>query len=560
MALVWQKCITEIMSEYEMNPHLDTLDERPAEIQDPLFPETLGAFVRERALAMGEKVLAIWFEDGASLTYRQLDDQSDKLACSLLALGVRKNTHVAVMLPNTLAYPVTWIAIAKIGAVMVPINPAYTSSEILFILEDSDAQFLVVHNEYVSRVEEILSDLRLLKRENIILHGSSSSAGDMLSWDDLLEKGEAPFVAPSAVCRNDLLSIQFTSGTTGFPKGCMLSHDYWLVISAQYFFEPRQDEIENALIWAPFFYLDGQRKFLEMMRVGATMYTPRVMSLSKFLTWVWTYEIQYTTFPEPLLKRAPPEDRDKDIPLRFVDCYGWRKESRRQVEERYRLTARDTYGMTEIGVHTFMPLEAGDMAHEASCGVASAYSKLRIVDDSGKDVRPGESGELWAAGRGVMWGYYKRPAANAESFRGGWFRTGDIFYQDAKGYFYIVGRLKDTIKRSGENIAAREVERVLCAMDEIEDAAVVGVPDIERNEEVKAYVKLRAGVAQSEAFPDKIVAHCSKYLARFKIPRYIMYVDDFPRTPGGKIAKKTLKAHVPDSTHGVFDCREGAWV
>lgn len=158
-----------------------------------------------------------------------------------------------------------------------------------------------------------------------------------------------------------------------------------------------------------------------------------------------------------------------------------------------------------------------------------------------------------------MWGYYKRPAANAEVFNGSWFRTGDYFRQDEDGYFYIVGRMKDMVKRSGENIAAREVESVLSGIEGIVEAAVIPVPDARRGEEVKAYIRLREDMRWQDLPPEKIVESCAVHLAPFKVPRYITYVDDFPRTASRKIAKQQLKQEVSDLTAGAFDRLEGVW-
>ena len=200
------------------------------------------------------------------------------------------------------------------------------------------------------------------------------------------------------------------------------------------------------------------------------------------------------------------------------------------------------------------------MAHTRSCGLAVPFRELRIVDAEGRDVPDGEEGELLVAGRAIFWGYYKQPKANAESFRGRWFRTGDIFRRDANGYYTIVGRIKDMIKRAGENIAAIEVEAVLRALPEIEEAAVVAVPDPLRREEVKAYLKLRPGLTQDAVPPARVFAHCATQLAAFKVPRYLTYVNgDFPRTPTRKIVKRALVEGVADLRVGAFDRVDDVW-
>ncbi len=229
-------------------------------------------------------------------------------------------------------------------------------------------------------------------------------------------------------------------------------------------------------------------------------------------------------------------------------------------EERFPgCAARDAYGMTELGTATVTPMAAGARNYRKTCGLAAPDRRLKIVDEQGLGVSRGERGELWVSGPGILWGYYKRPLANAEVFRGEWFRTGDIFYQDEDGYYFIVGRMKDMVKRSGENIAAREVEAVLNEIEQIIETAIVPVPDEQRGEEVKAYVRLKEGLSARDCPPQKILEQCEQHLAKFKLPRFIAYVEDFPRTPTRKIAKQQMMADVDDLRAGAYDRIDDVW-
>jgi long-chain acyl-CoA synthetase/crotonobetaine/carnitine-CoA ligase len=522
------------------------------------IPETLGALVRECAQRSGEQILATWFEDNESITYRQLDESADRLASSLLALGVRKGTHVAVMLPNIRAFPVTWVAIGRIGAVMVPVNTAYTGEEVHFVLSDSDAQFLVIDATLLPVFTGMEKRPPLIADAQVIVHGAAVTGHQ--DWQALVDSGSAPFEAPSAVGRNDLLNIQYTSGTTGFPKGCMLPHDYWMIIGT-YATRFREDprDIRNVLIWAPFFYMDPMWQFLMTMRLGATAHIARRFSLSRFYTWLKDFEINYCIFPEPALKVREPSPGDRELALKYVSIYGWRAEARAEVQERFGVMAREGYGMTEIGGAAVVPESASDMALQMTCGLPGPFRELKIVDEEGNEVPVGERGELWVSGRSILWGYYKRPVANAESFRGRWFRTGDIFYRDDRGYHYIVGRIKDMIRRAGENISAHEVEKALCAMEGIEEAAAVPAADPLRREEVKVFLLLKEGITPEACPPEAIIEHCRKRLAPFKVPRYISYVSDFPRTASRKIQKQKLLAGSPDQIAGCWDRETGKW-
>jgi long-chain acyl-CoA synthetase/crotonobetaine/carnitine-CoA ligase len=523
--------------------------------------ETLGDFTKERAKALGDALVGHWFEIDERLSYRQLDETADRLASALLSIGVRKGSHVAVALPNIPAFPITWVAIARIGAVMVPVNTAYTGEEMYSVLSDSDAQFCVIDAGLLDQFRAMPALPKLLALSRVIVHGGGAVPDGMRAWTDLRDMGSLPFKAPVEISLGDLLNLQYTSGTTGFPKGCMLTHEYWMLLACVMEHQlGAKGEVRNVLIWAPFFYMDPIWQFLLAMRLGGTAFIASRMSLSRFHDWLQDYPVHYCIYPEPALKQRQPSPKDKQISLSHVSIFGWGEQARREVEERFGVTAREGYGMTEIGGATFVPASATHVAYERSCGTPSPCRELRIVDDLGNDVQTGEIGELWVAGRGLLWGYYKRPEANAENFTDSWFHTGDLFRRDEQGYYYLVGRIKDMIKRSGENIAANEVEAVLRAIPDVEEAAIVAVSDPLRREEVKAYLKLREGVTPEQVPPQMVLNHCRSRLAAFKLPRYIAYQQgDFPRTATRKIAKKLLIAQAEDLRTDAYDAQDDVW-
>ncbi|MEM7424609.1 MAG: class I adenylate-forming enzyme family protein [Pseudomonadota bacterium] len=519
------------------------------------LPPTLGAFIAERARTLGGQIAGRWFQDDRALTFSELHEQADRLASSLSSMGLRKGAHVAVMLPNVPETMVVWTAIGRVGAVMVPVNTAYTASELSFVLNDSDAQFFILDEEFVSLFRGMPDRPEMIEDVNVLVRGTGQ-------LEALIETGAFPFVPPERVEASDLLNIQYTSGTTGFPKGCMLSHEYWMRIGWSLAFTRGGDDhgIRNVLVWQPFFYMDGMWQLLSAFFLDATCYVARRMSISSFFSWLQDFEINACTFPEPALKAHPPSGADAGIRLRYIYAFGWRPESKKRFEERFpECAARDAYGMTELGTATVTPMAAGARNYQRTCGLEAPDRRLKIVDEEGREVPRGERGELWVSGPGRLWGYYKRPAANREAFRADWFRTGDLFYQDEDGYYFIVGRIKDMVKRSGENIAAREVEAVLAEMDEITEAAIVPVPDEQRGEEVKAYIRLQEGIGPEDCPPDRIIAHCALQLARFKLPRFIAYVDDFPRTPSRKIAKQRMLAETADLKAGSYDRVDRIW-
>jgi acyl-CoA synthetase (AMP-forming)/AMP-acid ligase II len=315
---------------------------------------------------------------------------------------------------------------------------------------------------------------------------------------------------------------------------------------------------ERILAATPFFYMDPQWLLLMAFYHRGTLFVARRQSASRFMEWVRAHRIQFCLFPEAVFLQPPsPQDRDNDI-IR-VNVYGLRKDIQAAVEERFDFVVREAFGMTEIGSGLFMPIEATDMVGSGSCGMPAPFRECRIVDDEGRDVADGEMGELVVRGPGILKGYYRKPEATREAFFGDWFRTGDIFRKDARGFYYIVGRKKDMIRRAGENISAREVEAVLKALPGVAEAAAVPVPDPMRGQEVKIYVVLSPPATREQVSPERIIAHCEANLARFKVPRYIAYRDSLPKTPSEKIAKGELVKGVADLRAGSFDRVEGRW-
>ena len=528
--------------------------------EDLAIPASLGELVRDQAALYGDQTAAVWFEQDRSLTYRQLDRMANALASSLLRRGVRKGCHVAVLLGNRPSFPVTWIALSRLGAAMVPVNTAYTSEELEFILRDSDAQFLIIDATHEPKLEPVLARLELLDPSRVFVDGQE---GHPNAWQTLVDEGDPEFLPDTPTTLAEILNIQYTSGTTGFPKGCLLTNEYWMIHahnSARHR-RPENGGIKNVLIWAPFFYMDPMWQFLMTIKLGGTCWIADRMSLSRFMSWLIDYQIDYCIFPEPVLSAHPPSERDKQTCLKYVSVYNWTQQARREVQERFNVIAREAYGMTEIGTGTLVPAWASQMALLTTCGLPAAFRELRICNDDGSETEAGGVGELWVRGRGIFLGYYKRPAANADSFRGPWFRTGDLFRKDEHGFYYLVGRIKEMIKRSGENIAANEVEAVLRSCPGISEAAVVPVPDPLRKEEVKAYIKLKPEVSASEVPPELVLAHCAKHLAAFKVPRYLRYIDgDFPRTPSRKIAKKRLLQENQDPLQNTYDAQQRRWL
>lgn len=528
--------------------------ERKAAIEAEPLPRNLGELLDQAARDNEAAPALHFFEEVPSpLSYGALRTRVNQLANGLAGRGVRKGTRVGVMLPNIEAFPVTWLALARLGAVMIPINIAYTPRELAFVLDNGDAQFLVLHHDSLPTWKALGEFLQPVKESGVFLVGGE--AGAMQRWEALSE-GQPADYAGEAPQLDDLLNIQYTSGTTGFPKGCMLTHRYWLTCGKQNAFRDGRT-YKRVLASTPFFYMDPQWLMLMAFYQRGTLFVARRQSASRFMDWVRAHRIQFTLMPDVVLKQ-PPSPLDRLHELIRVNVYGLSRANHALLEERFDVCAREAFGMTEIGTGLFMPVEYVDMVGSGSCGIPAPFREAYVADEEGRPVADGQTGELLVRGPGITLGYYKRQEATEAAFIDGWFRTGDLFRRDERGYFYVVGRKKDMIRRAGENIAAHELESVLVALPEVAEAAVVPVKDDTRGEEVKAYVVLQPGVARAQAL-DRLIEHCQRSLAPFKVPRYFAFRDSFPKTASGKVSKPALVSEAADLRVGSFDRAQGKW-
>jgi long-chain acyl-CoA synthetase len=531
--------------------------ERRRQIEAEPLPANVPALLREAAAAKPDHVAIDFFETPERLTYSQLEARVRQLAAGLASLGVGQGTHVAVMLPNVSAFPVTWLAIATLGAVMVPVNGAYTPREVAYVTGDAEATWLVIEEGYLPTFEAIEARPERLVESRIVVLGRPRPG--QKSWQDVLALGmTAPPPPECPATLDDLLNIQYTSGTTGFPKGCMLTHRYWLTIGKV---NARRDGrvYERILASTPYFYMDPQWLTLMAFYQRGTVYVAKRQSASRFMQWVREHRINFTLFPEVAFKQ-PPHPLDTQNEIVRVNAYGLNKANHAALEERFDFICREAFGMTEIGSGMFVPMEATDMVGSGTCGTVVPFRETKVVDDEGNEVPPGVEGELLVRGPGILLGYWRKPEATAAAIdRDGWFRTGDVFRKDERGFHFIVGRKKDMIRRAGENIAAGEVEAVLRTLPQIAEAAAVPVPDDMRKEEVKVYLVLQPGLSRDDATPAAVIAHCERNLAKFKVPRYVAYVDALPKTASGKIAKHVLTKDVADLRKDSFDRVDAVW-
>lgn len=517
-------------------PHLD-VDRRLVDVCE---------FFDEAVERWGDRTVWHFVDEGRETTYREAQTESDRIAAGLHELGVRAGDRVGIMLPNVSEFPLALLALARLGAISVPMNPKLTPREVDFIADDTDMSCLICERAVWAALRASGGSCSKLARDKVVLVGSGESQ-DGVAFEQIRRDASAAIPPHQPAAVRSLTTIQFTSGTTGLPKGCMLTHEYWVTIGRVA--AALADSPQRILADYPFYYLQNQFYLMMAIAGGGRLVVTHGLSLSRFLGWLRDYEIDFA-WVSPSLLRVPESDADTDHGLTRAPVDEMTESRHREFETRFGITTREWYGSTEAGFGTLVPWEDDDKVGSGSIGIAAPFRETKIIDQNLAEVEPGVVGELCLRGPGMMLGYHNRPEANAELFiADGWFRTGDLCRKEADGHHYFVGRLKDAIRRSGESISAQEVESVLMEMPGVADVAVIAVADPQRGEEVKAFLVPRA--AGEGITPEAVLSWCLPRLARFKTPRYVEVCAELPYTSSGKIAKGVLKTALAGS-HGTF--------
>ncbi|HIE38594.1 MAG TPA: long-chain fatty acid--CoA ligase [Anaerolineales bacterium] len=547
----------------------------PSEIEIPDVPFT--AFF-DRAVAEYPENVATYFY-GGRLTYRQLGRLSTRFANGLIGLGVRPGDRVALHLPNCPQFVIAYFGAWKAGAVVTPVSPLLAPREVAHQINDAGAETLVTLPRFYPTVQEIRGDTSLrrvivtpikgymgraarwlyaLFRERGEGDRTPVEAGDY-RWMDLVRRADArpPGVT---VGPDDLALLQYTGGTTGIPKGAMLTHRNLVanIMQAHAWIQPvlttGQESILSVL---PFFHLYGIAACLHLgVLLASTMILLPRFDLEEVLGTI--HRLRPTLFPGvPTMYVAvnhyPQLDRYDLSSLKF--CLSGAAPLPLEVQQRFEQISGcrmvQGYGMTEASPVTHLTLLVGETPLR-STGLPVPGTEARIVDlETGeRTLPPGEEGEIVVRGPQVMKGYWRMPTETANALRGGWLYTGDIGYMDEQGFFYVVDRKKDVIISGGAKVFPRDVEEVLYAHPGVKEVAVVGVPDPYWGEVVKAYVVPRDGVTLEA---EEIVQFCRERLARYKVPKAVELRGELPKTLVGKVLRRTLREeearHATDHTH-----------
>src|SRR5690349_20350356 len=504
---------------------------------DISIPETaLTPFVMHRAQELGDKPALIDGPTGRTLTYKQLSDSISIVAHNLSARGFKKGDVCGILSPNCPEYAVAFHAVATLGGIVTPINPLYTRFEVGHQLRDSGARFLMT---VPSCAEKVLEAGQKGVVEEVFVFGSLPGA---TSFDELLvDNGRAEQVEINP--REDLIALPYSSGTTGLPKGVMLTH-YNLVANLRqmeglfYFYDT-----DTLICVLPLFHIYGLVVVLNMgLYCGATVVLMPRFDLETFLKAMQDYEVSLAHIVPPIvlnLSKNPIVNNYKLPKLKtlFSGAAPLGEELTRACMDRLGCNIRQGYGMTETSPVTHSSPAPPFELKFGSVGVPAPNTECKIVDlESGEMLGPGQRGEVCVRGPQIMKGYLNKPEATAQTIDSeGWLHTGDIGYADEDGHFFVVDRAKELIKYKGFQVPPAELEAVLLTHPCVADAAVIPYPDDEAGEVPKAIIVLKQPVEG-----DALLEYLADRVARHKRIRYLEFVDKIPKSPSGKILRRVL--------------------
>lgn len=484
---------------------------------------------------------AIIFEE-KRFTYAEFNERVNRLAQALMKMGLPKGEKLAILLFNSNQFVEAYLATAKIGGIFTPINFRLAPEEMQFILDHSEARFLIFGEEFLETIKKIKSHLRSV--EVFIMVGEQRVKG-FFPYEALLEKSKnaEPLVK---VWEKDICQLMYTSGTTGKPKGALITHGniLWNLINGILGREEKEGEV--SLVIGPLYHTAAlnnhftirvamagtsiliknfePRKIMKIIQKekvsvisGAPAMYHHLLNLPDWEKYD-THSISKCTTGSSAL----PEETKKRLLKMFPNIEG----------------IYDVYGCTEASPN-ITTLKAKDSLRKKECaGKPLPFLEVKIIDDQDREVPIGEVGELTCRGPNIMKGYYKDRQATREALKGGWLHTGDLARMDKEGFIYIVDRKKDMIVSGGENIYPREIEELLYRHPKIQEAAVIGVPDPFWGESVKAFIVFKKGEMMTK---EEVIDYCKQHLASYKKPKWVEFVPALPRNPAGKVLKTLLR-------------------
>ncbi len=491
---------------------------------------------------------ALIFED-RPFTYQELYLRTNQLCHFLLERGIQKGDRVSVLLYNCHQYIEIFFALSKIGVILVPLNWRLAGPELEFIIKDSGSRMLIFDPEF----EEVVNSLRPilnLSNENYVAVGSPCPDWAKDYEKVLLENPVHEPHLPVPVGDEDPHILMYTSGTTGVPKGAILSHrkTFFNALNADIFYNLTSKDI--MIVSRPMFHSGGLLvEAAPFLYKGSTLILKKRFRPHEILETIQKYRVTLLELPATVYQFILMECDLNQYDLSSIRYYltGGERVPKAILKEYYRkgITISQIFGQTEASTITFLSPDDA-VLKIGSVGLPVFHGEVRIVDKLGKDVSPGEVGEIIIKGPTLMSGYWNRPDLTAETIRDGWLYTGDLARMDEEGYIYIMDRERDMYISGGENVYPAEIEKVLHTHPKIFDVGIVGVPDKKWGEVGKAFIVLKPAETMGS---DEVFQFLKGKVAKYKIPKYIVFIEELPKTASGKIQKFVLKEwNKPEST------------
>jgi crotonobetaine/carnitine-CoA ligase len=493
----------------------------------------------------------VQFEDCDPCTFGSMDESTHRVANAMASLGVHHGDRVLVMIPNSLEFLQAWFGINRLGAVLVPINTAYKGAFLVHVINNAGAGLMVVDQEYVPFLQAI--ETQIPRLETVIVVDTSGAESTLpvfnrlrvQPFQSLLQHPTTPVQVQ--VSYRDIGAIMYTSGTTGPSKGVLMPHAHLYLFGYNKVHAIRLTSEDVYYCCMPLFHANALfMQVYSSLIVGCKLVLARSFSASRWLDDIRRSQATVTNtlgVMTEFIYRQPPRPEDRDHRLRVLVAVPIAPEWGQDFQRRFGTKLLEAYGMTEVNIPTYMPYDAG--LRNNSCGkVLADWFEMQIVDpDTDEELPPNTVGEIvvrpkqpWC----FMIGYNAMPEKTVEAWRNFWFHTGDAGTCDEEGYFYFIDRIRDCIRRRGENISSYEVEQVLNDHPAVAESAAVAVKsDIAGGEdEVKACIVLRPGM---HVEPPALLDYCQEHMPYFAVPRYIEFVDTLPKTPTEKIQKHKLR-------------------
>ena len=515
---------------------------------------TIGALLAETAARFPDRLAVVFREQGVRWSWKEFAKEIEAFATGLQELGLRKGDRVGIWSPNRAEWLVTQFATARLGLVLVNINPAYRLAELEYALHVSGCRAVISAQEMkTSKYLEMLQTVRPQTPglEWIIRMGEGRTP-DMLNYADVLAKGRGGSIREEPLDCHDPINIQFTSGTTGSPKGATLTH-HNVVNNARFIAQAMNfSEVDRLCIPVPLYHCFGMvLAVLACVSTGATMVFPGEMFDPGAVLTAVSEERCTALHGVPTMfiaELAHPDFRTFDLSsLRTGIMAGSPcpiETMRQVVSEMHMSEVTIAYGMTETSPVSFQSSTTDPLERRVTTvGRIQPRLEAKVIDKDGQIVPRGATGELCVRGYSVMRGYWDDPVRTAEVIKDGWMHTGDLATIDDEGYCNIVGRAKDMLIRGGENVYPREIEEFLFRHPKVQSAQVFGVPDQKYGEEICAWIVLKPG---SDCTEDEIREFCRNQIAHYKVPRYIRFVREMPMTVTGKAQKFVMRERMID--------------